>query len=94
MLDSNDRRDAFDAFFASLDHASRVYFLAEASDQHATALEQEGRPSSIIDAMENVWDEWRELSRVRNPTDARAFVVDDPHRRARARAYYFDAEII
>lgn len=59
MLDSTARRPAFDAFFASLDTASRTVFLDYVTAQWEGLSED--HPCSVIDCMENVWDSWREL---------------------------------
>jgi hypothetical protein len=71
MLNSNDRRPAFDAFFASLEDDFRAVFLDDAMVQYIGLQEAHGEVS-LIDCMENVWDEWREL-RYTNPS------CFDPH---------------
>lgn len=58
MLDSNDRRPAFDRWYASLSTAERTLFLAAAEEQRAS-LDTGTEPTSLIDCMENVWDEIR-----------------------------------
>lgn len=60
MLDSNQRRPEFDAFFASLESDGRSVFLDEAMISYCNFAEG-GEPISFIDAMENTMDYWREL---------------------------------
>jgi hypothetical protein len=61
MLNSDDRRPAFDAFFRSLDDDARTVFLDDAVNQWMGLQESEIRNVSVIDCMENIWDLWREM---------------------------------
>lgn len=61
MLNSQDRRPAFDAFFASLDAQNQARFLGKAVAQRDDLQDGSDYPVSLIDCMENVWDVWRDL---------------------------------
>jgi hypothetical protein len=65
MLNSQDRRPAFDKWYASLDDTTRGMFMQCATEQWCGLQEADGtadEPVSVIDCMENVWDHWRELA--------------------------------
>jgi hypothetical protein len=93
MLNSQERRPAFDAFFASLDEDFRTVFLSEALTQWHGLIDSEDG-ASVIDCMENVWDWWTELRHTNpswfGPTDVERSIMAhmlDPDREARQRAY-------
>ena len=59
MLNDNDRRPAFDRWFAGLEAIERICVI-EAALESWNGLRSEGtpeRPVSYIDCLENVWDE-------------------------------------
>ena len=69
MLDSNDRRPAFDRWFATMGTQAQQHFLNAARAQRDLLQEDanggfgDGAIVSLIDCMENVWDELRNLER-------------------------------
>ena len=98
MLQSNDNRSkSFDAFFRSLDDATRTVFLDEALAQwHGIQSDEPSRTVSFIDCMENTWDAWREFPELEArgighyDATAKAItqVMSDPERIARQREYF------
>ena len=91
MLNSTERRPAFDCFFASLDPVLADDFMHCASEQRAALQDSEDTPVSLIDCMENIWDEWRDLrhnapERLSTMDQARRQYMLDPERQARERA--------
>jgi hypothetical protein len=96
MLNSDDRRPAFDAFFRSLDPAAQTVFIHAAIAQRDGIQDGEEKTVSLIDCMENVWDFWTEL-RTANPSHligalyaddrAVAALMLDPEREAREREF-------
>lgn len=92
MLNSDDRRPAFDAFFRSLDDDARTVFLDDAVNQWLGIQESEIRTVSVIDCMENIWDLWREMPDHRTESLSQAdkaiqAVMNDPARRQREAEY-------
>lgn len=93
MLDYNARRPAFDAFFRSLDDATRTVFLDTAMAQWQGLQDDDpSRNVSLLDCMENVWDLWRGLTTSAvhaHGADERAIMLAmrDTERLARYREY-------
>jgi DNA replicative helicase MCM subunit Mcm2 (Cdc46/Mcm family) len=86
MLNSDERRPAFDDFFRSLDEDARTVFLADAVAQWQGIQDSEIRTVSLIDCLENIWDAWREMlehpdERLSQADRAIKIVVNDETRR-------------
>jgi hypothetical protein len=58
MLNSNDRRPAFDRWYNSLDAAEQMAVVSTAMAQRDGLQDSETpeNPVSLIDCLENVWD--------------------------------------
>lgn len=59
MLNSDDRRPAFDRWFNALDQTDQASVTFAALAQRESLQESDGtreRPVSVIDALENIWD--------------------------------------
>jgi hypothetical protein len=80
MLDSTSRRPAFDRFFVSLSEAEQIAFFKCAQRQREDLQTNdgalpEGDIVSVIDCMENVWDEIRDGNSLRSVSAAYGLVI-------------------
>jgi hypothetical protein len=57
MLNSDDRRPAFDRWFTNLDAAEQTVVVHAAMEQRDFLQDAQEGPVSLIDCLENIWDE-------------------------------------